>query len=164
MLIDTKKNIKVPRESVYESEMYRILTNWLVKIHKYEITSQWHLEKICNDGNYHHFYCDLTIKKHDTPNPIAVIEILATGTNPQIKKHFDQALIYAKQLRSQEAWVVHFSRENSVVLEPYWPPNELGLNVIHFWHDENFKNVRISAKFRDAIGKNYEIINEPIIS
>ncbi len=166
LLIDSKQNIRVPRESVYEAEMYRILTNWLAKVHEFEITSQWHLEKVCEDGDYHHFYCDLTIKKTDVPNPIAVIEILATGTVSKIKKHFNQVLNYANQLGSQEAWIVHFSREDSVVSDPCWPNNKLqkrGLNVVHFWHDKDFKNIRISAKFQDATGKFNEIINEQII-
>src|SRR6266542_3238429 len=68
LLIDSKQNIRVPRESVYEAEMYRILTNCLAKVHEFEITSQWHLEKVCDDGDYHHFYCDLIIKKTDVPN------------------------------------------------------------------------------------------------
>ncbi|CAG8788543.1 26910_t:CDS:1, partial [Racocetra persica] len=66
-----------------------ILTNWLAKVHRYEITGQWYLDRICDDSGYHHFYCDLTIKEADITNPIAVIEILASGSVPKIKKHFD---------------------------------------------------------------------------
>ena len=76
--MNSKQNVKVPRESTYDSEMYRILTNWLVKVHGFEVTGQWHLEQVCDDGDYHHFYCDLTIKKAEEPNPVAVIEILAS--------------------------------------------------------------------------------------
>ena len=68
--VDSKFNEKVPRESVYDTEMYRILLNWLAKVHNFEITSQWHLEQICEDGDYHHLYCDLTIKKSDDPYPL----------------------------------------------------------------------------------------------
>ncbi|CAG8808071.1 16179_t:CDS:2 [Gigaspora margarita] len=130
LLVNSKQNAKVPREGTYDAEMYRILTNWLTKVHGYEITGQWHLDGICDDGGYHHFYCDLTIKEADVTNPIAVIEILASGSVPKIKKHFDQV-----------------SNDQ-----------EKRLNVMHFWHDMDFKSIRMSAKFRDAIGKYCEII------
>lgn len=45
-------------------------------------------------------------------------------------------------------WVAHFSFEDDVVKNPYWPCSELqekGLNVAHFWHDEDYLNVRMSS-------------------
>lgn len=45
LLVDSKQNAKVPRESTYDAEMYRILVNWLAKVHGFEITSQWHPEQ-----------------------------------------------------------------------------------------------------------------------
>ena len=71
-------------------------------------------------------------------------------------KHFDRVIKYADQLRSQEIWIVHFSREDSVASDPYWPSTKLqdrGLNVVHFRHDKDFRNVRMSARFRDATGE-----------
>jgi hypothetical protein len=41
---------------------------------------------------------------------------------------------------------------------------ERGLNVIHFWYDKEFKNVRMSARFWDTTGRYCEIIDEPILS
>ncbi|KAF0421765.1 P-loop containing nucleoside triphosphate hydrolase protein [Gigaspora margarita] len=116
LLVNSKQNAKVPREGTYDAEMYRILTNWLTKVHGYEITGQWHLDGICDDGSYHHFYCDLTIKEADVTNPIAVIEILASGSVPKIKKHFDHVSKYVNQLCPEEVWIVHFSREDSIVI------------------------------------------------
>ncbi|CAG8775667.1 32438_t:CDS:1, partial [Gigaspora margarita] len=107
------QNVKVPRESTYDAEMYRILHNWLAKVHGFEITGQWHLEGISDDGNYHHSYCDLTIKKPESPNPeAAVIEVLATGSIPKLAKHFEQVLKYADRLCPKEIWVVHFSQQD----------------------------------------------------
>ncbi|CAG8584039.1 9716_t:CDS:2, partial [Scutellospora calospora] len=83
----------------------------------------------------------------------ALLELIATGSIPKLKKHFEQIFKYADQLFPQEVWVVHFSREDSIVLDSYWPSDELqkrGLNVVHFWHDKEFKNVRMSSRFRDA--------------
>ena len=58
---------------------------------------------------------------------------------------------------------MHFSREDTVVIDPYWPDQDRGINVVHFWHDRDFRNVRMSARFRDDTGKLCEIIDEPIL-
>ncbi|CAG8540179.1 16127_t:CDS:2 [Cetraspora pellucida] len=147
--VESKCDECVPRESVYDAEMYRILHNWLAKVHGFEITGQWHLKGIGSDGDWHHLFCDLTIKKPDNPYPEAVLEAVATGSISTLKKHFDRVI-----------------KEDSVVSDPYWPSEKLqdrGLNVIHFWHDEGFEDIRMSARFRDATGKFCEIIDEPIL-
>lgn len=93
--------------------------NWLAKDYDFEITGQWHLKKVCEDGDQHHLYSDLTIKRSIDPNHIALLELIATGSIPKLKKHFEQIFKYASQLCPQEVWVVHFSREDSIVLDPY---------------------------------------------
>ena len=166
LVVDSKQNVKVPRESTYDVEMYRILHNWFMQRNDFEITGQWHLEQVGDDRDYHHSYCDLTITKSNDPTPVAILELLATGTIPKIRKHFDQVLKYANQLRSREVWVVHFSREDSVVSDPYWPSSELqekGLNVVHFWHDKTFQNVQMSMRSLDDVGTLQEIIDEQIL-
>ena len=40
LYVNSEHYIKVPRESTYDAEMYRVLVNWLRKIHGYEITGQ----------------------------------------------------------------------------------------------------------------------------
>jgi len=165
--VNSEHYIKVPRESTYDAEMYWVLVNWLRKIHGYEITGQWHLEQVCDDGNYHHLYCDLTIKKPNSPHLEALLELLAMSSIPKLDGHFEQVFKYEEQLHPREIWIVHFSREDYVVTNPYWPCEKLqerGLNVVHFWHDREFKNVRMSARFRDSSGKCCEIIDEPILS
>ncbi|RIB30489.1 hypothetical protein C2G38_2152406 [Gigaspora rosea] len=143
LFVDSEQNVEVPRESTYDAEMYRILVNWLAKVHGFEINAQWHLEGIGSDGDRNHLFCDLTIKKLDNLYPEAVLEVVATGSVSTLMKHFDRAMKYADQLCPKEVWIVHFSREGSVVSDPYWPCEKLqnrGLNVIHFWHDEEFEN------------------------
>ena len=167
LYVNSEHYIKVPRESTYDAEMYRVLVNWLRKIHGYEITGQWHLEQVCDDGDYHHLYCDLTIKNPDSPHLKAFLELLATASIPKLNGHFEQVFKYEEQLHPREIWIVHFSREDYIVTKPYWPCEKLqerGLNVIHFWHDREFKNVRMSARFRDTTGRCYEIIDEIILS
>ena len=164
--VNSEHFIKVPRESTYDAEMYWVLANWLRKFHGFEITGQWHLEQVCDDGNYHHLYCDLTIKKPDSSHPEALLELLATASISKLNGHFEQVFKYTEQLRPQEIWIVHFSREDFVVSDPYWPCKKLqerGLNVVHFWHDKEFKNVRMSARFRDITGKFRDIIDKPIL-
>lgn len=166
MYVNSEHYIKVPRESTYDAEMYRVLVNWLRKNHGYEITGQWHLEQVCDDGDYHHLYCDLTIKNPDSCHPEALLELLATASISKLNGHFEQVFKYSEQLHPQEIWIVHFSREDFIVTNPYWPSEkfqERGLNVVHFWHDKEFIHVRMSARFRDATGKFCEIIDEPIL-
>ncbi|CAG8574194.1 8344_t:CDS:1 [Funneliformis mosseae] len=146
--------------------MYRLLVNWLRKIHGYEITGQWHLEQVRNYGDYHHFYCDLTIKKPDNPHPVARLELLATASISKLNGHFEQVFKYAERLCPQEVWVIHFSCEDFVVTNPYWPGKRFqdkGLNVAHFWHNRDFSNVKMSARFRNVTGKFHEILDEQIL-
>ncbi|CAG8608042.1 25139_t:CDS:2 [Gigaspora margarita] len=104
-----------------------------LNVHGFEITSQWHLERIHADGDLYHNFCDLTISKPGTSEPVS------------------------EQLRPLEVWVVHFSCEDDVTKKPYWPCRELqekGLNVMHFWHDKGFLNIRMSSKSLDVTGEN----------
>lgn len=87
--VNSKYFIKVPRESTYDAEMYRILANWLRKFHGFEITGQWHLQQVCDDGDNHHLYCDLTIKKPDKHYPEAILELLATASVSKLNSHFE---------------------------------------------------------------------------
>jgi hypothetical protein len=89
LLVDSKQNVEVPRESTYNAEMYRILVNWLAKVHGLEITGQWHLEQVGDNGGFHHLYCDLTIKKPNNPCFKAILKLVATGSIPKLIKHFD---------------------------------------------------------------------------
>ncbi|RIB04868.1 hypothetical protein C2G38_2254123 [Gigaspora rosea] len=61
-----------------------------------------------------------------------------------------------EQLHPLEVWVVHFSCEDDL--------KEKGLNVVHFWHDKGFLNVRMSSKSLDATGEFSEIIDQQILS
>jgi hypothetical protein len=166
LTVNSENRIRVFRESTYDSEMYQILVNWLKIVHNFEITGQWHMEQVCNDGENHHLYCDLTIKKNGSTYPEAVIEIIATASIANLKKHFEQIFLYAEKLQPSEVWVLHFSRGDNVTTNPFWPCKSLqdkGLNVVHFWHDNEFKNVRMSSRLQIAPGHFNEIIDEKIL-
>ncbi|CAG8666235.1 19803_t:CDS:2, partial [Gigaspora rosea] len=91
ILRDSKQNLKVPRESIYDAELYQTLFNWFVKVDGFEITSQWHLERIHADD-----------------------DLYATSSIPKLKDHFNSVFKYAELLHPLEVWVVHFSCKEDV--------------------------------------------------
>ena len=63
-------------------------------------------------------------------------------------------------------WRVHLRRVDCIVTNPYWSSEKLQkkrLNVIHFWHDREFKNVWMSVRFQNTTSRCYKIIDEPIL-
>lgn len=147
---NSTQNVLVPRESVYDAEMYRVLVNWLAYSFNIEITGQWHLEFVGHDGGYHHSYCDLTLKYPNDETPFAILELLATASTSNLKKHVDQILSYARQLHPKELWIIHFYQTDNILSEPFWPDDSLlgkGLGMIHIWHNVDFTNVKLSAKY-----------------
>jgi hypothetical protein len=166
LCINSGYAVKVPRESVYDAEMYRIFVNWLKHIHGIEVTGQWHLQGMDDTGDSHHLYCDLTIKRPNQDRPIAILELLATASRSTLDKHFLQIFNYAQQLQSEEMWIIHFSREDNLLSSPYWPSKELqkkGLNIVHFWHDQEFINVRMSARFSNTANTIEEISDHQVL-
>ncbi|ORZ08252.1 hypothetical protein BCR41DRAFT_359554 [Lobosporangium transversale] len=137
-------NASVPRESVYDTELMRVLTNWLNKTKKYEIIGY-----------------DIVIKK--AGKPTVVIELLATGNQTSIKDHISKTLTYKRLLPAEEAWVVHFTCEDDYFKHPYWQTDaelDQGVNLVHFWHDRSFNTVRMSARWKDSSGNTQRIDNE----
>ncbi|ORY98435.1 P-loop containing nucleoside triphosphate hydrolase protein [Lobosporangium transversale] len=148
-------NVSVPRESVYDAELMRVLTNWLNKTEEYEIIGQWHLRE-----REDHKYSDIVIKK--AGKPTVVIELLATGSQTSIKGHISKTLTYKRLLPAEEAWVVHFTCEDDYFKYPYWQTDaelDQGANLVHFWHDRSFDTVRMNARWKDS-GNTQRIDNE----
>ncbi|KAF9896603.1 hypothetical protein BX616_007128 [Lobosporangium transversale] len=149
-------NVSVPRESVYDTELMRVLTNWLNKAEEYEIIGQWHLRELED-----HKYSDIVIKK--AGEPTVVIELLATGSQTSIKDHISKTPTYRRLLSAEEAWVVHFTREDDYFEHPHWQTDaelDQGVNLVHFWHDRDFNTVRMSARWKDRSGNTQRIDNE----
>jgi hypothetical protein len=141
--------VRVPRESVYDTELMRILTNWIGKQEAYAINGQWHLQ---TDQNKHK-YCDIVISKPTTPT--VVLELLATGDVSFVRAHIEKTPYYKDLLSADEAWVVHFTCEDDYLDHPTWQSDEQlqreGINVVHFWHDQGFSTASMSARWKDAI-------------
>ncbi|RHZ75162.1 hypothetical protein Glove_217g51 [Diversispora epigaea] len=160
--VDGLSNKTVPRESVYDTELSRVLFNWL-PMEGFIIIGQWNLIKCRSSGGNYHRYSNIVITT--TERSKIVLELLATATKTELEEHFMQALDYAKMLSAGETWIVHFTREFDIILKPHWPSDEQqasGLNVVHFWHDEEFTNVRMSSLLHNSAGEIYHIINQPV--
>ena len=98
----------VPRESVYDTELTRILANWVRK-YGWSVDGQWDLE----DNFKRHKHSDIVLKKDSLT---IVLELLATGEPSSVESHIRKTPEYAALLSANEAWVVHFTRE-----EDYYP-------------------------------------------
>ncbi|RIA78879.1 hypothetical protein C1645_849727 [Glomus cerebriforme] len=146
--VDSYRNVKVPRESVYDTELNRILINWVVKECNFQVTGQWHLiDHTGNNQKDKHYYSDIVIV---TPLQTVVLELLATPTINELDKHFERVLDYAEILSADDIWIVNFTCEDDVTKEPHWPPNDgkfERVNVVHFFHNQKFENVRMSARY-----------------
>jgi hypothetical protein len=148
---------QVPRESVYGTELMRILANWLDQQSGWSVTGQWHLQNRLN----RHKYSDIVLKEGE--NQSIVLELVATGDRNFIQSHIDRTPEYMAILSAKEAWIVHFTREDK--FDPLWQSEELlakGVNVVHFWHDRSFQTVLMSAYWKDDTGKIHKVCSHSV--
>jgi hypothetical protein len=146
----------VPRESVYDTELIGVLSNWLRVNHGWSVTGQWHLRTPSDK----HIYSDIVLKKDDHT---IVLDLLATGDEDFIRSHVEKTPEYKSLLGAEEAWVVHFTCQDDFcsVWQTEQEPLD-GVNVVHFSHDSNFTTVRMNARFKDAVGNVTQITDELI--
>lgn len=147
----------VPRESVYDTELMRILANWVRK-YGWSVDGQWHLE----DDLKKHKYSDIVLKKDSLT---IVLELLATGEPSSVESHIRKTPEYAALLSANEAWVVHFTRQEDYC--PIWQSDmELSknINVVHFAHDLGFTNVVMSTRWKDCAGDIREEVRKSLLS
>ncbi|KAF7730082.1 hypothetical protein EC973_003028 [Apophysomyces ossiformis] len=88
--VNNGRNQRVPRESVYDSEMIRICSNWLSRI-EYKVIGQRHI------GN---LYCDIVLQEQNSHS--TVLELVVTETIQQIHRHIERTVNYknvAEQMR-----------------------------------------------------------------
>jgi len=139
-------HVRVPRESVYDTELMGILSNWLRVGHGWSVTGQWHFRNPLDRQKYTDIVLDKDIK--------IVLEVLATRNETSIRSHIDKTPEYKSLLAAEEAWVVHFTCQDD--FRPIWQSDaelDVGVNVVHFSHDINFTRVRMHARFKDTAGK-----------
>jgi hypothetical protein len=145
---------RVPRESVYETELIRILTNWLTKS-GWTVTGQWHLR----DGDMRNKYFDIVIKRTDYET--ILLELLATGEPKFVESHIQKTPEYMALLSASTAWVIHFTCEMNYT--PIWQSSDLlsrGINVVHFSHNFEFTEVQMSACWKDCRGNIKQSLDE----
>jgi hypothetical protein len=141
------RNAQVPRESVYDTELMRILTNWLQMCHGWSVMGQQHLKTRFGK----HKYTDIVLKKDGYPT--IVVEVVVTGDDEFVSSHIDKTPEYMELLRAQKAWIVHFTREDDFV--PVWQSEDIlneGVNLVHIWHNAEFTNLKMIAKWNDSAG------------
>jgi hypothetical protein len=158
--IGSLRGVSVPQESVYATELTRILANWLSKA-AYAVNSQWHLQTDQNMNKY----CNIVISKPNTPT--VVLGPLATGDVSVVQAHLEKTPYYKDLLSADEAWVVHFTCEDNYLDHPTWQSDEQlqreGINVVHFWHDQVYSTVSMSAQWKDADG-NIQHVNNQLLA
>jgi len=165
--VDGRTDSTIPRESVYNTELMRILTNWLTNKEFYKIDDQWHLFDIETDV---HKYNDIVISKGD--KYMVLLELLATGDNASIRSHINKTFLYKKLLSKdhtpvKEAWIIHFTREDKYrnFEDPFWQSDDMmnqGVYLVHFWHNKEFTDVRMSARWMDS-GNARQVNNVKVI-
>ncbi|CAG8540961.1 9183_t:CDS:2 [Funneliformis mosseae] len=100
-----------------------------------------------------------------TSNQKVVLELLASATKKELNEHFERVLHYAEMLSASDIWIVNFSCEDDATKKPYWLPNDRNfesVNVAHFFHDQKFENVRISAQYISSPGT-FSYITDQVI-
>jgi hypothetical protein len=149
VMVTGRRGLLVPRESVYEAELMRILSNWLPPRLKYSVSCQWHLRTDQKQDRY----CDIVIWKPQFST--ILLELLATGEAHDIKSHIDRILDYKSLLGADEAWVIHFTCEDEYTQNATWQSDDelkAGINVAHVIHDPEFNHIHIAAWWKDALG------------
>ncbi len=98
--VNSFHNQKVPRESIYDTELNRILVNWIVKECLFDVTGQWHLiEHADNDKKDKHNYSDIVII---SAYQRIVFELLATATKKELDEYFEKMFDYMKKPSANE--------------------------------------------------------------
>lgn len=146
----------VPQEAVYHKELYGVLRSWL--------PSYNFIWTEVNAGNKR---CDMVI--NDSPSYRILLELVANEPIASVEEHIQRAKTYAKQLRVQEAWVIHFTvTEQATDFEYPWGvaaqqtksttsslpvldvqsgnmtnAGEIPIRIMHVWHNFNFDDVRV---------------------
>ncbi|KAF9370270.1 hypothetical protein BGX21_005621, partial [Mortierella sp. AD011] len=87
-----KTLVEVPRESVYQLELARILILWLADEYQLSVTTQWHVSYVTSPGSkLQHKYCDIIITSpSNSRHPMVLLELLASGTKDELKEHFER--------------------------------------------------------------------------
>ncbi|PKY52660.1 hypothetical protein RhiirA4_425443 [Rhizophagus irregularis] len=153
------KNIQVPQESVYDTELCRVLVNWIVKVGGIEVDGQWYIVENRDNGRNKHLYSNIVIT---ADRQRIVLELLATATKNDLDEHFESVLKYAELLSADEIWIVHFTCEDGYAARKlHWLLDDK-INVVHFFHDRRMLNVLMNARYADSDGTIKFIVDQVV--
>lgn len=129
---------QVPRESVYDTELIRILCNWLRKTDEWSVTTQW-LPTMDKIGE---FFNVVVLQKKGDNKPI-ILDILATEDPKSLRVHIEKIPESMALVSAVEGWVIHFICADHFTIPTWQTDAELnrGINVIHVSHNKDFTNV-----------------------
>ena len=142
--VNGSRHTQVPRESIYVTELKRILCHWLSR-GRWSVIGQWHSKT--PDGK--HKFSDAVLHK-DGNTPI-VLEFVATADAKVMRAHVEKTPGYMDLHSADEGWVIHFTCEDGFT--PTWQTRDelrRGVNVIHVSHREDFRNVTLHIYSKDA--------------
>ncbi|KAK0463691.1 uncharacterized protein EV420DRAFT_1103486 [Desarmillaria tabescens] len=143
------------RQGLYDTELARILMNWMNTSEGWSATSDWHSGTIGM-----HSY--IIIKKGTPPaEHTIVIAVLATRDAAFAHLRLLGLIEYKELMGADEAWLVQYSREDD--FRKIWrsyDPLEKGVNVIYFQHGVYFPRNKMSARWKDAQGQTHKILKE----
>lgn len=147
--VNKMKQRQVPRESVYDTELMRILSIWFTPF-EWEVTSQWHMG---NESNEHASSDIVLTHKRVTGRTTIILGLLATGTGEDINSHINKMPEYAKLRSATEAWTIHFTCEDGFApVEPSPDVLSKGVNVLHFVRDLDWTRVVVHGYWKDHNG------------
>jgi hypothetical protein len=119
----------VPWESIYDTELMRLLVNWLVRRGNFLVSGQVHLV-MENPGTCDtHQYCDIVVTK-PMKKPI-VLELVTSETGKVVEEHIIRVSSYKDILDAENAWVIHFTCEDEYLKGHLTPEPLCSLREAH---------------------------------
>jgi hypothetical protein len=153
------RNIPVPQEGVYHEQLYSIFLFWLQKpvinpSQKIMVWSEANVPNILNevnDNNAKSRRCDLILNVNGGKK--YVLEIMASDSSYETKKHLKDTLFYMNALNAQESWLIHFvATIDFDVKELIWSTVE-NVNMMYVFHDLDWKEAIILTKEKMGVNQ-----------
>jgi hypothetical protein len=146
----TKYGGRVPRESVYDTELTRILSNWLQQQYGRTVTSQWDLQ----DHPKKYKYFTIVLKKEGYPT--TVLELFGNRRSKLWQvAHSEDNRLHDPSLGERSMGHSFHWRSG-----PFGNPTWSWRNVVHFAPDLDFTNVLMSARWKDCAGNIQQVNNQ----
>lgn len=150
-----QRGVNVPQEGIYHEQLYFILLLWLQKPtrnpnQKILVWSEANVPM--KNQNQKSRRCDLLLEINKGKKYI--LEIMASDSNSEIKKHINDTIFYTNALNAQESWVIHFvATENFDKTKLIWPKSQDNVNLMYIFHDLNWKEAILFTQTNNQISE-----------